>query len=286
MIPHGALSETRKKEYRVIRTAAQLAVVLPGLAWAGALHAQRAMVADRPDFTEATSTVGQGVFQFEFGYTFGMDDADGATTLAHSYGEPLLRVGFLADQLEFRVGAGAATLSTESHGRTATESGLEDLYLGVKLAFAEQRGAFPAMAILPQVTLATGGDAFSAGRSLPGVNFLYSWDFTETVSLAGSTQVNAAVGDRNQDYAEWAQSLSCGVALGERAGLYGEWYAFVPSGLDVPVGRAGKQTEHYVNGGLAWLASEDLQWDVRVGLGLNDAAEDLYVGAGVVFRIR
>ncbi len=273
-------------EYQVIKTASQFAVVLSGLALAGATQAQQAMVADRPDFTEATSTVGVGVFQFEFGYTFGVDDADGTTTLAHSYGEPLLRVGFLADQLEFRVGASAATLSTESHGRTATESGLEDLYLGVKLAFAEQRGIFPAMAILPQVTLATGSDAFSAGRSLPGVNFLYSWDLTGAVSLAGSTQVNAAVGDQDQDYREWAQSLSCGVALGEHTGLYGEWYAFVPSGLDVPAGRSGKQTEHYVNSGFTWLANEDLQWDIRVGLGLNDAAEDLYVGAGLVFRIR
>ena len=270
----------------MIRTAAQITVVLLGVALAGAANAQQPLVADRPDFTEATSTVGRGVFQFEFGYTFGVDDTNGVTTRAHSYGEPLLRVGFLDDQLEFRVGAGAATLSTESHGRAATDSGLEDLYLGVKLALTEQRGAFPATAILPQMTLATGGEALSAGRSLPGVNFLYSWDFTETVSLAGSTQVNAAVGDANQDYAEWAQSLSCGVALGERAGLYGEWYAFVPAGLDVPAGRSGERTEHYLNSGLTWLANEDVQWDVRIGLGVNDAAEDLYVGAGAVFRIR
>ena len=256
------------------------------LAWGGAAHAQQPLVADRPDFTEATSTVGRGVFQFEFGYTFGVDDADGVTARAHSYGEPLLRAGVLSDRLEFRVGAGAATLSTESRGHTATESGLEDLYLGVKVALTEQRGVLPATAILPQVTLPIGGDAFSAGRSLPGVNFLYSWDFTEAVSLAGSTQVNAAVGDQDQDYREWAQSLSCGVALGERAGLYGEWYAFVPSGLDLPAGSAGKPTEHYLNSGLAWLANEDLQWDIRVGFGLNDAAEDMYVGAGVVFRIR
>ena len=121
-------------------------------------------------------------------------------------------------------------------GKTATESGINDLYLGVKLALTEQRGVFPATSILPQVTLPTGGEAFSAGRSLPGVNFLYGWDLTETVSLAGSTQVNAAVGDRNQDYREWAQSLSGAVALGDRAGLYGEWYALVPSGLDAARG--------------------------------------------------
>lgn len=255
------------------------------LAFAHAARAQQPLVADRPDFTDGTGTVGYGVFQFEFGYTFGFDDAAGMTTRAHSYGEPLLRVGVLPHRLELRVGAGAATVSTESRGQTATESGLEDLYLSAKLALTDQRGFLPATSVLPQVTVPTGAEPFSAGRALPGLNFVYGWDFTETVSLAGSTRVNAAVGDRNQDYREWAQSLSCGVALGERAGLYGEWYAVVPSGLDVPAGSAGKRTEHYLNTGLAWLANEDLQWDIRVGFGLNDAAEDFYAGTGVALRI-
>ena len=239
-----------------------LVASLPALALATGVHAQ-ALVADRPDFTEATSTVGRGVLQFEFGYTLGFDDAGGAATRTHSYGEPLLRAGFLADRLEFRIGTGAVTRSTESDGHTATESGIGDLYLGVKLALTQQRGVFPATSVLPQLTLPTGAEAFSAGRSLPGVNFLYSWDLAETVSLAGSTQANAGVGDRNQDYREWAQSLSLGVALDDRTGLYGEWYAFVPSGLDVPAELRSERTEHYLNGGLTRLVNEDLQWDIH-----------------------
>ena len=144
---------------------------LLALALAQGAHAQ-ALVADRPDFTEATSTVGRGILQFEFGYTLEVDDGGGVTTRAHSYGEPLLRAGVLSDRLELRVGWGAATLSTESHGHAATESGLDDLYLGVKVALTEQRGILPATTILPQMTLPTGGEMFTAGRSLPGVNFL------------------------------------------------------------------------------------------------------------------
>lgn len=269
-----------RREHQVARIAARFAVLVSGLGLADATHAQQALVADRPDFTEGTTTVGLGVLQFELGYTFGVDDTDGVATRAHSYGEPLLRAGVFADRLELRVGAGAGSVSTESRGRTVTESGLEDLYLGVKLALSGQRGVLPATAILPQATVPTGGDAFSAGRVLPGVNFVYSWDFTESLSLAGGTQVNAAVADGNEDYREWAQSLSWAVALGERTGAYGEWYAFVPSGL------AGGRAQHYLNSGLTWLANEDLQWDIRVGFGLNDAAEDVYVGTGVVFRIR
>lgn len=265
---------------RATTLASALALVTPSSgAFVRTAHGQ-ALVPDRPDFTEGTTTVGRGVLQFEFGYTFGFDDEDGTITRAHSFGEPLIRAGVLTDRLELRVGAGAASRTMESPRGTATESGLEDLYLGAKLALTGQRGAFPATAILPGVTLATGGEAFSAGRSLPGVSFVYGWDFTETLSLSGGTQVNAAAGEADEDHREWATSLSCGVALGARGGLYGEWYALLPSGLEDGL------AEHYFNGGLSWLANDDLRWDIRVGVGLNDPAEDMYVGAGVAFRVR
>lgn len=262
---------------RAARGLAALAMWLPATTGIG--YAQNALVADRPDFTEATSTVGRGVFQLELGYTLGNDGEGGFTTRVHSYGEPLLRVG-VADRLELRIGTSAVTEVTSPSARGVSESGLEDLYLGVKLALTEQRGILPATAVLPQMTVPTGSDAFSAGRTLPGVNFLYSWDLTDRASLAGSTQVNSAAGEGDKDYSEWAQSLSYGLALGERGGLYGEWYAVLPAGLD------GGQAEHYLNSGLTWLATVDLQWDVRVGFGLSDAAEDVYVGAGVVLRVR
>ena len=245
-------------------------------------HGQ-ALVADRPDFTEATSTVGLGVFQLELGYTLGSDSDGKFMTRVHSYGEPLLRVGVLSERLELRAGTSVVTEVDNASPRGVTTSGLDDLYLGAKIALSGQRGALPATAILPQMTVPTGSGAFSAGRTLPGVNFLYSWDLNETLSLAGSTQVNQAAGEAGGDdepYREWAQSLSWGIAVGQRSGLYAEWYAFVPSGLK------GGRSEHYLNSGLTWLANDDLQWDIRVGLGLNDAAEDMYVGAGVVFRLR
>ena len=168
-----------------------------------AAHAQ-ALVADRPDFTEATSTVGLGGFQLELGYTLGLDTEGEFTTRVHSYGEPLLRVGVLAERLELRVGTSVTTQVVDVSATGVVTSGLEDLYLGAKIALSGQRGVLPATALLPQMTVATGTGGFSAGRTLPGFNFLYSWDLSETLSLAGSTQVNAAVGDMDEDYSEWA----------------------------------------------------------------------------------
>ena len=58
------------------------------------------LITDRPDFTESTVTVGKGIAQLEFGYTY-IDTGD---SNVHSLGEPLLRYGILTEWLELRLG--------------------------------------------------------------------------------------------------------------------------------------------------------------------------------------
>ena len=277
------MGHARHLEGRPIVVAGFVAVAVAGFLAtprAGCAQAAASLVADRPDFTEATTTVGRGVFQIEFGYTFGVDRDDGNSVRGHSLGEPLLRVGVMADWMELRLAASPVAQRIKSGGTTASDTGMEDLYLGVKLALSEQKELIPAIALLPQATVPTGSADFSSDRILPGVNFLYSWDVTENLSLAGSTQVNRAVGASDEGYAEWAQSVTAGVGLGARTGVYGEWFAFFPT---EPRPAA---TEHYVNTGLNWLATDDFQWDIRVGFGVNDPAEDLFAGTGVTLRVR
>lgn len=45
-------------------------------------------------------------------------------------------------------------------------------------------------------------------------------------------------------------------------------------------------TEHYFNGGFTYLVNNDMQWDIRGGTGLNDTADDYFVGTGVSIRFR
>ena len=47
---------------------------------------------------------------------------------------------------------------------------------GVKLALTPQECLLPETAIILQMSLPTGADAFSADEVLPGVNYLYAWD--------------------------------------------------------------------------------------------------------------
>ena len=239
------------------------------------------LTTDRPDFTEASSTVGLGVTQIEAGYTYSYDSDDGESVRSHSLGEPLFRHGIIANWLELRV----AVFPVEERTRTATTSnttaGTEDMLLGLKFALTAQEAMLPEMAIVPQMTVPTGSNAFTSDRVLPGVNWLYSWEITDTLATAGSTQFFREVdGGTDDTFTQWAQSWTVSTSLSDQVGSYVEWFGLFPSDADT------EQTQHYLNGGFTWLVTNDVQFDIRAGWGLNDAADDFFAGTGLSVRFR
>ena len=235
---------------------------------------------DRPDFTESAVTVGQGITQWELGYTYSFSN-DGTSQLrSHSYPESLLRAGMLADWFELRVGWNYASGASKTlGGGQESYHGSEDLYLGVKLALTPQDGMLPAMALIPQTMVPVGSGGLSAGECLPGVNWTYSWDLSDRWSLAGQTQINRALDTvTNRPFLDFSQSASIGLSITERIGGYFEWYCMVPDGADVD------PTLHYINGGMTYLVNDYLQLDWRVGHGLSAVGDDYFAGSGLVFR--
>jgi hypothetical protein len=236
------------------------------------------LASDRPDFTEASSTVGRGVRQLEMGYTYFADDDGGHDVAAQSYPEMLLRVGVLADWLELRVAWTFATQTQVLSGTGGNAHGSEDLYVGLKLGLTPQQGWLPEMALMPQMTVPVGG-VFTAGRVLPGVNWLYGWDLTEQWSLGGSTQYNLSVDEfTNRIHGEFAQSMTVGRSLTESLSCYGEWFMLTPAGAET------EGTEHYLDGGFTYRWSNNLQFDIRAGVGLSAASTNSFTGVGVVSR--
>ena len=237
------------------------------------------LVTDRPDFTESSSTVGRGVAQLEMGYTYVYDAEAGDRTRTHSYPQTLLRYGILAEWLELRVGWNYAEEATRVDGVPARAGGSEDLYLGLKFALTPQECLLPEMALIAQMTVPSGSAAFSAGETLPGVNWIYSWEINDWLSTAGSSQFNRAIDEvTGETYLEYAQSWTFGYSLTERLGAYTEWFALIPSGADTV------RTQHYFNGGFTFLLSNDIQYDVFAGVGLNRAADDYFLGTGLSMR--
>ena len=238
------------------------------------------MNTDRPDFTESSRTVGQGVTQWELGYTYSYNDDDGVQARSHNYPEALLRAGILADWLELRVGWCYAEQVAQTTGGSRERSyGSEDLYLGFKIGLTPQDGWLPEMALMPQMMVPIGSGGLTAGECLPGINWTYSWELNDRWVVAGQTQLNRALDTAtNRPFLDVSQSATMGLGITERLGGYLEWYVMIPDGADVD------PTLHYLNGGFTFAVNEDLQLDARVGRGLSQSADDYFAGSGLVFR--
>jgi Putative MetA-pathway of phenol degradation len=250
-----------------------------GTSFEGGPDVYEPLVTDRPDFTESSVTVGYGVAQLETGYTFTHDSEGDDRVRGHSFPESLLRVGMFADWFELRIDWNYVEERTEIGGVRVTTGGAEDLGLGVKLALTPQESMLPETAIILQMSLPTGASAFTADEVLPGFNYLYGWDINDNWATGGSTAVNRAVDELTGDaYVEFAQAWTVGRSWGERVGSYAEWFVLAPTSADT------SRTEHYFNGGFTVLLNNDLQWDIRAGLGLNDAADDFFAGSGLSLR--
>ena len=79
-------------------------------------------------------------------------------------------------------------------------------------------------------------------------------------------------------YTEWAQSWTLAYSISNRVGAYTEWFALFPHSGDAV------KPEHYFNGGFTYLLNNDVQWDIRAGVGLNGAADDYFLGTGLSLR--
>lgn len=250
-----------------------------GTSFEGGPDVYAPLVTDRPDFTEASVTVGYGVVQVESGYTL-IYDSDGIErTTSHSFPETLVRIGMLAEWLELRIDWNYGAEQTEIGGIEDSISGAEDLGLGVKIALTPQESILPETGIILQMSVPTGSAAFTADEVLPGFNYLYGWDINDQWSTGGSTGINGAIDDVTLDtYSEVTQSWTVGYSWTERIGSYTEWFVIIPTSADT------NHTQNYFNGGFTVLINNDLQWDIRAGVGLNDAADDMFAGSGISFR--
>jgi hypothetical protein len=230
------------------------------------------LVTDRPDFTESTETVPQGMRQLEAGTTFGNQLAEESASL----GESLLRIGTSA-HTELRVALNSYAYS-RSGGQTV--QGFEDVTLGTKIKLMSGGGdgsLKPALAVIVGSTIPTGGPRVTAGRFQPEVKFGLAWDLTSRVAFSSNLNY-AHITDETGTHGEYAATGSLGVGLTEHVASYAEYYTFQPVGTWLP-------STHYFNGGLTFGFTDNLQLDVRSGLGLHRiAGPDYFLGLGISRR--
>ncbi|MBI5762569.1 MAG: transporter [Planctomycetes bacterium] len=243
------------------------------------------LITDRPDFTESTSLVPVGRMQLEGGYTYTYNDDDGVRAIDQTFPEYLLRIG-LHKLLELRVGWAGMSLTEEIYmeandvGRWVRRDehvdGAGDTNLGVKVPFFGGDGLRPELGMIAQVSIPSGTDSKTSDDVDPEVKFLWAYGLTERLALSGNVNLAVPTSDGRRFF-QTAASVSLGVSITDRWGVYTEYFGFYPNDR-------GQDCAHYVNGGTTFLITNNLQLDLRVGAGLNDEADDLFLGTGFAVR--
>ena len=230
------------------------------------------LVTDRPDFTESALTVPRGFYQGEFGVTTTRAGENRET----GWGELLLRIG-LQKRMELRVGVPTYLSTRTGSGRT---SGFADASIGFKFSLAragEKTGLRQYdVGLIVATTLPTGSSAYREKQLQPGVKLLLASALSEKIGVSANFNYDS-LRENGERYGELASSLSFGFGVTNRTGIYAEYFGFYPTG-------AGRADTKYLNTGVTYLVSNDLQFDARAGKRLNGISNDYFIGTGASVR--
>ena len=237
------------------------------------------IITDRPHLAEAASLVGLGRIQVETGYTFTLDNDSATNVQRHSFPEPLFRIGMFREWFEFRFGYNYLVEETvDPTGRTVL-SGSDDIYVGAKIALAEQSGILPEFTVFPQMRVPSGHPNFTSSEVLPGMNFAYAWMITEKLELEVNTVLNRKKDDGlDHYYVELFQPINFEYDLHEKLMLFNEFILFSP------IGALDASCQYYQHAGFHFFILPNLQYDLHAGFGLNRAAHDFFGGNGLSWR--
>lgn len=244
------------------------------------------METERHDFTQSATTVGRGVLQIESGYSYFYKDSDEIES-SHTAPETLLRWGVTEDiELRLRWNYAWKFIKDEED-----ESGSEDLRYSIKLQMTRPEcdcSWMPLSALEVRGTAPTGGDDFTTNGAELSLDYIYQWQLTENMTIAGSTGFGTdGFGDFGlvppEDFADAkftfiTQSAVLGMDLTNKNTAYFEWFGVFTSGLDEEFSLS------FLNVGFDHYFTDNFLIDFRLGAGLNETSDDFFSGVGGGFR--
>ena len=143
-----------------------------------------------------------------------------------------------------------------------------------------QSGFIPNSGALLEISLPTGGNAVTSDGVDPFGTLLWSWSLPRDLSLTANLGFGSKSQGKNDSSRVFQTLPSIALTIPIKGRLSGfiEYFSTLKD--------SGQSDEHSVDGGLVYLLTDDLQLDMSVEGGLNDAATDFSVGAGMTWRHR
>lgn len=258
----------------LVKWAVVLGTILAAHVGAPVVVAQDAIVTDRPDFTESSSTVGRGVFQLEGGATYlELTGGTDVTTL----GEVLIRWG-IAESLELRFLLPTYEWDSDLSG---SSSGFLSSGIGLKLDLAAGSGSgfFGGMeaAVIVATTVPTGTAEFASSHWQPQAVLATSWELGTGIGLGVNFGVGRPADDQERYTTFWA-SVALGVEVAKATSVFFEIYGFNREE------DRGPNTATF-QAGVVYLFNPDFQFDIRAARRLTDRGVDVLIGAGLSWRL-
>ncbi|AOW20909.1 transporter [Urechidicola croceus] len=211
------------------------------------------IVTDRPDQTEASSTVPKGSFQIEMGLV--SQDFDKATIKSFQGPSTLIRYG-LSDNFELRLFNQYESNKAKYSGTDLKYSGLSDIEVGFKLQLLKKESVNTEIALMSHAILPTAKDALT-NMKVGTINKL-----SISHVLSDKIGVGYNIGyDYVGEISSLTYSLALGVSLSDKFGCYIEPYGSLSE---------GGFFESNFDFGVTYLAKDNLQFDISYGTGLNN----------------
>ena len=83
---------------------------------------------------------------------------------------------------------------------------------------------------------------------------------------------------RTDSFQRYHQSLVAFYTVGDRTTLFYEWYVLMFTGAP------DNRPLHFMDGGVLYRLTPNIQVDLRAGFGLTGRPDDFFTGAGLSFR--
>jgi hypothetical protein len=243
--------------------------------------------AAHPLITDDTGTQGKAKIQIELNSEIswnnyreagiGSSETGGETSMAVSYG--------LTDNIDLVAGMPFQWYSVEENGFSAGEdSGMGDMSLELKWRFFENEDRGFSLALKPGLSIPTGNDekGFGSGAVSPSIMLIATkeGDF-------GALHANTGWGRNNYHHeavdAEtrndiWHASLAAEINTANRLRTVGN------IGIETSEERSSSTHPVFLIGGFIYSVSENLDLDIGMKGGLNDAETDTTLLAGLAAR--
>lgn len=234
-----------------------------------------AFVTDRPDQTESSVLVPKRFLQVETGVFYESLEVGNFNNKTSTLNTTLLRYGLL-ENLEFRIGFSFTEINREINDIKLNNisSGFSPLTLGVKIGITKGKGLFPEIAFLSHINF-----PFLASNDFKtkSTSIDFRFAFAHTLNEKSSLSYNLGMAwDGDITTANYVYTTAYGYTISNKVGVFIEIYGDLPE---------DSHFNHFWDTGLTYLISDNIQLDVSGGTGLSKNVQDLFLSAGISFRL-